>query len=453
VNLALLLAASQLWSASPAGAFARATAAIALLSLEMQAVTVTGIGSLSSLVMMNAVIAAASLIAWRPSRVATPARSATPSSPLASTALPWPAIAVMMALALVLATRPLAGADPYHLERVSQILRLGTLAFDDTADIKVNVLASSYELVLADVRQMPAIGAWLLRLHAVVGLAYFTLGVAAIRQWLPGGRTWCWSAPFLMPVVFHQLAFVKNDLCSATPALVVLAWLATRAGAAPAREVGAMAALTGLAVAMKWVAFPLGLIVIGMVAWQRRRDAGAWLAVISGGAVGAIAGGLVFTLAQTARWYGHPIEPLAALGNRTSGAGAALESMARFAISLFDFGLVTRGVWPGRGGWGATFGAPLIWALGVVVFAWRQPIVRRAAAMALVYGAIFAAIYPDADVAHRLVLAPGVLLVAVAAQQTDGEGAGAVWARRALAAALAVSAVQIARSLWLYLSA
>ena len=79
---------------------------------------------------------------------------------------------------------------------------------------------------------------------------------------------------------------------------------------------------------------------------------------------------------------------------------------------------------------------------------------RRAAALAVAYGLVFAAIYPDADVAHRLVLAPGLLLIAVAAQHTDGENAAArVAARRALVAALAISAAQIARSLWLYLSA
>jgi hypothetical protein len=450
MNLALLLIASRLWTADPTGAFARVTAAVAILTIEMQIVTLTGLGSLSALVLVNAAIAIASLIAWRPRR-STPARDrdATPS---VSTALPWPVIGGMAALALALATRPLAGADPYHLERVAQILRLGTLAFDDTADIKVNVLASSYELVLADLRQVPAVGALLLQLHAVASLAYFTLGVAAIRQWLPGGPTWCWAAPFLLPVVFHQFAFVKNDLYSATPALVVLAWLATRAATAPSREVGAVATLTGLAIAMKWVAFPLGLLVLGTIAWQRPRDGGAWIALVLGGVAGAVAGALPLTLLQTARWYGHPFEPLAELGNRTTSAAGALVSVGRFAISLFDFGLVTRSLWPDRGGWGATFGAPLAWAIAVSVLEWRDATVRRAAALVLAYWVVFAAVYPDADVAHRLVLAPAVLLVAVAAHRTGGESATAVWLRRSLAIALAISAAQIARSLWLYLT-
>jgi hypothetical protein len=62
-------------------------------------------------------------------------------------------------------------------------------------------------------------------------------------------------------------------------------------------------------------------------------------------------------------------------------------------------------------------------------------------------------VYPDADVAHRLVLAPGLLLIAAAAQQTEGDSSRARWSRRLLALALALSAAQIARSLWLYMLA
>ena len=441
MNLSLLLIAAQVWRASPVEAFTRVTIAIALLSIEMQAVTLLGAGRLSSLVAVNAAIGVAWFIVWPP-----PARSAA-----RVTTLPWIAIGVLAALAALLATRPLAGADPYHLDRVAQIQRLGTLEYDLGADIKVNVLASSYELLLADLAQAPWIGGLLLRLHALFSLAYFTLGVAAIRQWLPGGTRWCWAAVFVVPVVFHQLAFVKNDLYSATPALVALVWVLVRAGSAPVREVAAAAALAGMAVAMKWVAFPVALIMTAWIVWHRTRDAGALSALVLGGLAGAVAGGLPFTLAQTARWYGHALEPLGALGNRTTGIGEALTSVGRFAISLFDFGTVTRRVWPDRGGWGATFGAPLVWALGMTVAHRATPLVRGAAMVAGCYFTAFAAVYPDADVAHRLVLAPGLLLIAVAASLTDGEDARAVLARRLLAIALAASAAQIARSLWLYL--
>jgi len=443
VNLALLLIAAQVWRAAPVEAFARVTLAVALLSLEMQALTLLGAGSLWSLVLVNVPLGLMWFTLWPPRSQPSPT----------GTALPWTAIAVLAAIAVLLATRPLVGADPYHLDRVAQIQRLGTLEYDITADIKVNVLASSYELMLADLQQVPWIGGLLLRLHALFSLAYFTLGVAAVRQWLPGGRTWCWSAVFIVPVLFHQLAFVKNDLYSAAPALVALAWIVVRARDAAAREVAAAAALAGLAVAMKWVAFPLALIITARIVWQRRRDATALGALALGGLAGAVAGGLPFTLAQTARWYGHPLEPLAALGNRTTGLADALISVGRFAVSLFDFGALTRQWWPGRGGWGATFGAPFIWAMVVAAGRWTSPAVRGAAIAAVCYFAAFAAVYPDADVAHRLVLAPGLLLIAVAAQQTDGDDSRARWHRRLLALALALSAAQIARSVWLYMSA
>jgi hypothetical protein len=442
VNLVLLLIAAQPWRASPVEAFARVTLAIALLSIEMQVVTLAGIGTLTSLVPVNLAAGAAWVFGWPP----------RPRAPVSNTALPWAAIGAVTALALLLASRPLAGADPYHLERVAQIQRLGTLEYDVTADIKANVLASSYELVLADLAQTPSLGGTLLRLHALWSLAYFTLGIAAVRQWLPGGRRWCWSALFIVPVVVHQLAFVKNDLYSATPALVALVWIVVRARNAPVREVAAAAALTGMAVAMKWVAFPLALAMAGWILWYRARDTRVLAALAAGGVAGAVAGGLPFTLAQTARWYGHPLEPLEALGNRTTGVGEALTSVGRFALSLLDFGTLTRRWWPGRGGWGATFGAPFIWAVAVAAIHWTSPVMRGAALASAGYFVAFAAAYPDADVAHRLVLAPGLLLIAVAAQQAGGDGVRARRLRTLLAAALAVSAAQIGRSLWLYLA-
>ena len=99
----------------------------------------------------------------------------------------------------------------------------------------------------------------------------------------------------------------------------------------------------------------------------------------------------------------------------------AVTSVVRYLVSLFDLGTLTRRWWPGRGGWGATYGLPFVWAMGVLFYARRQPDVRRTLWLAAAYGIAFAAVYPDADVAHRLVLAPGLLVIAVAAVVTQRE--------------------------------
>ena len=75
---------------------------------------------------------------------------------------PFPlAVAIMMALLVLVVNvvHPLQAADPYHLQRMTLIERLGTLAYDPfSTDPKVNVLGWTYELVLADVDQIPVIG-------------------------------------------------------------------------------------------------------------------------------------------------------------------------------------------------------------------------------------------------------------------------------------------------------
>ena len=314
------------------------------------------------------------------------------------------------------------------------------------------MLASSYELVLADLRQTPVAGAWLLRLHALVSLAYFTLGIAAIRQWLPGGRRWCWAAVFAVPVVFHQLAFVKNDLYSATPALVALVWLTARAGAAPHREIAAVSALAGFAVAMKWVAFPLGLLMAGTIAWQRSRDAGAWLALALGGTAGAVAGGLPFTLAQTDALVRAPVR----------AAGRARQPHHRRRPRARERGALRHQ--PVR----------LRMAHAAVVAGSRRlgRDVRRSPAVGDGHGR--RALEQSGRAARRGAgrdLRGGVRRDLPGCRPRTPPGAGArtaahrrrggstatattptaIWLRRALAAALVVSSAQIARSLWLYL--
>jgi hypothetical protein len=443
MNLILLSAGFRAWQGPPLRAISALLAAIAVLTLEMQAVTWLGVGSLRQLVFVNTGVAAIGLI-WL--RVHWGVEDRFPSREV-----PWAAFYALGLLTLVLnVSRPLEGADPYHLQRVSQIERLGTLAYDPQAEIKVNVLATVYELVLADLDQVPRFDTLLL-FHGVLGLLLYALAVSAIRQWLGRGPSWCWTAVFAVPVLFHQLVLVKNDLFGAIPGLLVLAWLVARAPDAPRTEVAWASALAGFAIAIKMSSFPLAIVVAGAVLFRRDRWSMApWM--IAGGLAGAVAGGLPFNLVQTAQTYGHPWEPLAALGNRNETIGAAATSVARFGISLFDLGLLTRRWWPGRGGWGATFGAPFTWALAVlIVRASQEPYARRALVISAVYFVAFAAVYPDADLAHRMALAPGLIAIATAVHLSEGDNPRSVWIRRGLALAIAVSIAQIARSFAMYL--
>lgn len=466
MNLVLLLFGLRAHRRPPLSALTLILAACALLTVEMQVVTLLGLGTRRTLLGLNAGLALAALRWYRapappPSSRTEPVPSGlAPAAPAARDArLPWPAIGGLGALALALnLAMPLDGADPYHLQRVTQIERLGTLAYDPGAEIKVNALATVYELVLADLRLIPVAGPWLVQLHGVLGLLFYALTVAAIRPWFSGGPVWAWSVMFAAPVLFHQLVLVKNDLFGAVPALLVLCWLVARVDTAPRREVFWAALLAGFAVGIKLISFPLPLVLVAAALLERRDRAVTLATLAAGGLLGATAGAVPFNLFETARTYGDPLAPLGALGNRHASAGDALTGVVRFAISLFDFGVLTRHWWPGRGGWGATFGAPLIWALAVLAIRARsdreaQREARRALALAGAYVAAFALVYPDADIGHRLVLAPGLLLTAVAAHTSGGDDRSSVRMRYGLVVALLISAAQVLRSAWLYLAA
>ena len=75
--------ASLVWRAAPVDAFARVTLAIAVLSLEMQTVTLLGTGSLSSIALVNVALGAFWIVA-SPGRSASSARSRSGPIPYTS---------------------------------------------------------------------------------------------------------------------------------------------------------------------------------------------------------------------------------------------------------------------------------------------------------------------------------------------------------------------------------
>jgi hypothetical protein len=422
-----------------------------LFSVEMQLVTLSGVGTLRMLVVVNLFVAVL-LVVWQVSR-------SRPFSDWAAfrSAVPWVVVLPLGGLVLVLnLALPLEAADPYHLDRATQIEQFGTLVYDDTVDPKINIVGWVYELLLADVRQIPWVGDLMVRLHGVFGLLLYGVAVASVRiSFLPGGATWPWAILFVVPVFFNQLVLIKNDLFLSAPVLVALAWLVTQAEQAKWRDALWAGWLTGFVVGAKITAFPIALImVIGVLIG---RYAKGWLRPFSGlalgGVLGGLTGGLFFTWVQNVRWYGDLLasQPMSEIGNRSMGISEALVSVGRFGVSLADMGLLTTQWWPGRGGWGGTFGLPLIWALVVLVWQYRQ---SREARWALWSGlgcfVGFAAVYPDADLAHRLVLAPGLLIIVMAINSLGRVGAVSPLLRLAVIPVLAISAAQVFRSSILY---
>jgi hypothetical protein len=207
-----------------------------------------------------------------------------------------------------------------------------------------------------------------------------------------------------------------------------------------------------MAVGSKQVHAPLPLVLVGgLWTFRRRGRLRATAALALGGMIGGACAGLPLTLLQNAAFYGDILAtgPVSDMRNLHSTLADALQGAARFAMSLVDLGLATPKLWPGRGGWGGTFGLPFVWAVAVLVpHVGRDASARRALACAGLHMAAFALVFPDADVAQRLVLAPGLLvIVAATAAATRGT---ARWTHATLVVVVLASAAQLLRSAVLY---
>jgi hypothetical protein len=439
----------------PGGAVAAVTrlfAAISIFALEMQVATWLSLATVRSLVLVNLAVALVSApVYWR----GRSSRPALVTSRMPVSTVYILGIGLLAAGVLVLnAMRPVLAADPYHLDRMAQIERLGTIAYDLAAEPKVNSFGWTYELVLVDLRQIPYVGPILVRFHGLLGLAMYLLALSAAATWLPPSRGWYLTALLVVPVVFHQLVLIKNDLFGAVPTLVALAWLVGRAAVATPKEIAWAAWLCGFAIAVKVTSAPMALVLAGTLLIQRADRAAVLRAGAIGGLIGLMCGGFFFTLVENFRVYGSPLTAFkesGAMGNRNETFSQAAISIVRFLISLFDLGQVTRVVWPGRGGWGATFGLPFVWALAVLLRYRHRLEIKRAVSIATIYMLVFAAIYTDADIAHRLILGPGLLLILVAVSILEDDDRRSRMLQTSLYAVIALSALQIARSASLYL--
>ena len=448
MNLLPLLAAFVPWARTPLSAFTSVYLACAVLSLEMQLVTVARTGSLRALVPLNLLVAVASA-AWH---IRQGRRAWTWVEPVRQWA-PMPALPLIAALVLFLNLwLPFEAADAYQLERVVQIERTGTLSYDGAADPKVNIVTGFYELMVADLRQLP-FGPTIVRLHGLVGVALYALTLAAIAPWFSARSVWARTLLLLVPVVFHQFVLLKNDLFLALPSLVVLAWLVSGSNEKPVHRAAWAGWLVGMVVGSKMANAPLAATLAVGVLLSYRPRLQAVIAVAAGGLAGAICGGLALTLYQNRIFYGDMFAsgPMSDIGGLNTSLREALVSVGRFLISLVDLETVTTRVWPGRGGWGSTLGLPAIWALAVLIShagrfseAWKALLASGACMLA------FAMVFHEADIAQRIVLGPGLLLVVVAISVADRSTTR--WVRPSLSLAVVLSAAQIVRSVLLYLA-
>jgi hypothetical protein len=454
MNLLVLTAALLPWAGSARAVFTRLFVAVSVFSVEMQLATVTGRATLGSLVAVNVAVAAA-LVAWQWWRRGRPF-AAWNAALLPH--VPWPLVGAAAALVLVLnLVLPLQAADPYHLERVAQIERSGTLEYDPAAEPKINLVNWLYELWLADIRQIPGAGPTLVRMHGILELMLLLAGLAAAQSWLgPWRRRWPVALLLVIPPLFHELVLIKNDLFLAVPAFVALVWLATAPHHASWQQAAWAGWLIGIAVVGKPITAPLAMVAIAGIAASQRSAAVRPLAGLAfGGVLGAVSGGLFFSMYANAGLYGDPLATaeVEALGNVTRGIAESIVSIWRFVISLVDMGLVTRVVWPGRGGWGGTFGLPLLWALAMLIVHYRVREARWTLWIVVPLLVSFAAVFPDADLAHRIVLAPALVAVVVAVHLLDTREPYRRPASIALAAVMMLSTAQLLRSALLYLTA
>jgi hypothetical protein len=451
MNVLLLMAGLRVWSGTPLDILTRVFLALSLVSLEIQIVTWADVGTVRTLILPN--VALAAVLVWWTSQP----RHVGPE--LEDEARHWryllpAALAIGVVVLFLNNTLPLTPVDPYHLERVERIEHVGTIAYDPTVDRndpRLNSLNWLYEFLIVDVKLIPMIGERVLRNHGFVGLTLYALTASAMLRLLQVPPGWLGVMLLSVPLVFHQLVLIKNDLIGGLPAAVVLAWMVSRVRNAPVHEFLWAGWLTGIAVSIKLTTFPLAVVLVaGSLIW--RRDVRAIAALAAGGAAGAVAGGFVFTLIENFRTYGSAVGPLLAITGRPTGLADAAVSILRFTISLFDLGILTRILWPQAGGWGGTYGLPLIWALAVLaVCARRAPQARETLALIVVYWLLCASTNIDMGTAHRYALGPGLLAVAVAIGLASREHFTPLWVRRSAVAVVVLSALQMLRSATLYL--
>lgn len=343
MNLLLLLMAAA--AVLPIGRTHRLwvpVVALSVFSLQMQAITVIQIGRLTTLGWVNAGLVALLLLfpasrrrmlSWTGALVTDIAAACRTGIRelrdldrmpriISSLALTLVAVFIVLWALLFVPETP----DPYHLMKVVNIERTGTLAYLPVADLKINILSSLYELLLADARQIPLIGTFWLNVQGLVlFLIYGLFAIALMRQpsqYEPLVPSWLFL--FAVPAVFHQFMLINNDILAFGLSLAAL--LLLQEGASSDSRALLIGWLGGLACAVKPTCVPIALAAM-IFAPEPRRFGSVRLRLVAttGSVVGAVAGGMLFHLWSNANVYGSALEPYASLGNRATTLREGME--------------------------------------------------------------------------------------------------------------------------------
>jgi hypothetical protein len=467
LNLVLLTLACLAIGPASSPVWVAAVAGLCILSAETQIATWLGAPlELWQLAIAHAAILGLAL-ASRDARARLASRlgivRSLPAVPRAAVAVLGLLLAVLVARAVLFVPE---SADPYHLVKTALLADTLSLRHLPVLDSKINVLGYLYELGLADLAMgTEALQRWaglqgplLVGIYfAAVLLILSAFAMKATADERQTGAAVPWHAlllPCLIPAVFHQGILVKNDLFAALLALPALLILYDEHATSRLGRCAAAGLLAGLAASVKATMLPVGLAIAiclprtpDTVARRTRAAAGA------GFLAGIVIGGLAYVSLANVATYGTVTGPISSGNLVTSVTGAGV-SLGRFVMSWFDASLVTRNLWPDRGGWGGAYGPAFVWALMVLaVHSVRNQRARRAMTITLVCLVPFGLLYPDADLAHRMALAPAVFAIIAAIEIEAARGAFQRWGPSAVAAALCVvvSAAMIARSSAAYL--
>ena len=438
MNLLLLLAAA--WSLATRATYGHLWSlllALCAFSLEMQVVTVVAIGDYRTVTAINvgiflltqlfprcrsALVASCRDVAAGLTDAAHRLRAAVGTAPSCSVRLilcllPIPVLLVGLRGVLYLPE----SADPYHLMKVFQIERTGSLEYFDVLDHKINDLSFFYELLLVDLKAIPLVGEALLRISGLLLLlSYLGLILGRLaRSETSVQALSLWGCLFFVPVFYPHFLLIKNDYIVFLFAFAALGFIYSSTPGTPVRQYVLMGLLAGLTLSLKSTTFPIVIALALFLPYgSARRILHSRISAAVGVLAGVISGGLVFTWLSNLATYGDVLGPMRYTGNLVSSPSGSVVSLGRFLMSLADLGLLTPVVWPSRGGWGGNLGILFLGLLAIQVWlvASRQQS-GRLLALCLTCFVPFGATYPDADLAHRMVLAPAFLLMTETVRQ------------------------------------